>query len=529
MSRSRLSGTKQAALAVLGAVALVSWPDAPAATVAAQQRQGLGSVVPRDPQPRTVWRRSPARAQALRDARQRNLDYIPGEVIVKFKDGMTSVFRQRALSTLRSRPQVSDLEWHGDVALLNDVTEPDAYVLAAQLRSQPEVEYAEPNYLVKVDRSERVKLDVAADAQPAVTPNDPFYGTHQWNFSTLGMPRAWDINAGATSDIVIAIVDTGVTTVNQTFNFPYWNGSAIQTIGMPFSISPGMSAARLTRPRDFVFGQTVLDLDGHGTHVAATAAESTNDAARTAGIAYNAIIMPVKVCTGFWDEQIDRSSRGITGRADLDDAGCSTLDIADGVEYAAEQGAKVINISLGGPGASNVLRDAIDFAVRRGAFISIAMGNDFEDGNPINYPARYAPDFQGVMSVAAVGRSLETRSTYSSTGSHCEIAAPGGDFVRDGPTGLIYQTMLDEPGFTAVNPAFNSYPIIGIQGTSMASPHVAGIAALIMSQTRGITPAQVEARIRSTARDIGAAGRDNDFGHGLIQPRAALFGLGIRR
>jgi serine protease len=343
------------------------------------------------------------------------------------------------------------------------------------------------------------------------------------------MPRAWDINAGATSDIKVAIVDTGVTTVNQTFNFPYWNGTAIQTIAMPFAISPGMSAGRLTAARDFVFGQTVLDLDGHGTHVAATVAEATNDMSRTAGIAYNAVIIPVKVCTGFWDEQIDRSSRGITGRADADDAGCTVLDIADGIEYAAEQGARVINVSLGGPGAANVLREAIDFAVRRGAFVSIAMGNDFEDDNPISYPAKYAENFMGAMSVAAVTRSLDSRARYSGTGSHCEIAAPGGDFLRDGPTGLIYQTMLDEPSFTAIAPAFNSYPIIGIQGTSMASPHVAGLAALIMSQTPGITPAQVEARIRATARDLGTPGKDDEFGYGLIQPRAALFGQGIRR
>ena len=136
--------------------------------------------------------------RALLDARQRGLDYVPGEVIVKFRDGIASVTRQRALSALRSRPSVNDLEWHGDVALLTDVTEPDAHLLAHQLRQQREVEYAEPNYLIRIKPvGERVKLDVAADAEPAATPNDPFYGSHQWNFSGLNMPRAWDINAGA--------------------------------------------------------------------------------------------------------------------------------------------------------------------------------------------------------------------------------------------------------------------------------------------------------------------------------------------
>ena len=530
MPRPVSPAMKRAILAVAGALMLFSWPDSRATTAAASQRQGLGSAVPRDPQPRTVRRRTETRARALLDARQRGLDYVPGEVIVKFRAGIASVTRQRALSALRSRPSVNDLEWHGDVALLTDVTEPDAHLLAHQLRQQREVEYAEPNYLIRIKPvGERVKLDMAADAELAATPNDPFYTSHQWNFSGLNMPRAWDINAGATPDIVVAVVDTGVTTVNQTFNFPYWNGSAIQTIAMPFSISPGIPVSRLTRPRDFVFGQTVLDLEGHGTHVSATVAETTNDMMRTAGIAYNAQIMPVKVCTGFWDEQIDWSSSGRTGRVPDDAGGCSTLDIADGVEYAAEQGAKVINISLGGPNPSNALREAIEFAVRRGVFVAIAMGNDFDDGNPIIYPAKYAELFQGAMSVAAVGRSLAIRAEYSGTGSHCEITAPGGDGSRDGRDGLIYQTMLDAPGPTAINPAFTSYPIIGIQGTSMATPHVAGLAALIMSQRPGITPAQVEGVIRATAKDIGPPGKDDEFGYGLIQPRNALFGQGIRR
>ena len=522
------------ALAVFGAVMLLGWPESRATAVAAAQRQAIGRAVPRDPQPRSVMRRTAARAQALREASARRLDHIPGEVVVKFRDGMPSFRRQRALTALRSRPSVNDLEWHGEVALLRQPMDQDVHVLARTLAAQPEVEYAEPNYLVRLrPRREPVPLDVSS-ARPAGTPNDEFY-SEQWNLSGLDMPRVWDINPGASADIVVAVVDSGVTTVNQSFSFAIWNGSGFQTVSMPFTISPGMQASRLTRPFDFVFGQTVLDLDGHGTHVAATLAETTNDMANTAGIAYNAVVMPVKVCTGYWDEQIDRSRRGVPGRADEDDPGCSTTDIADGIRYAAEQGAKVINVSLGGPSATNAVRDALAFAVQRGAFVAIAMGNSFDDDNPINYPAKYAELFQGVMSVAAVGRSMTTRAEYSSTGSHCEIAAPGGDFAADGRNGLIWQTTLDEPCHTFGTascpnpPAFNRFAVFGFQGTSMASPHVAGLAALIMSQRPGISPAQVEAIIRATARDLGAPGKDDDFGYGLIQPRVALFGSGIRR
>lgn len=527
MPRPVSPAMKRAVLAVAGALMLFSWPDSRATTAAASQRQGLGSAVPRDPQPRTVRRRTETRARALLDARQRGLDYVPGEVIVKFRDGIASLTRQRALSALRSRPSVNDLEWHGDVALLTDVTEPDAHLLAHQLRQQREVEYAEPNYLIRIKpMRQEVPLDVG-DAHPAGTPNDPVY-EDQWNFSTLDMPRAWDINPGASADIVVAVVDTGVTTVNQSFNFRMWNGSAITTVPMPFTISPGMSASRLTRPSDFVFGQTVLDLDGHGTHVASTIAETTNDMALATGIAYNALIMPVKVCAAWWDEQIDHSTRGFSGYVDDDAGGCVTGDVANGIRYAADQGAKVINISLGGRTASNAERDALRYAVQRGAFVAISMGNEFEDGNPTLYPAKFAEEIQGVMSVAAVGRSL-ARAGYSSTGTHCEIAAPGGDFDADGRDGAIWQTTVREPSHTSNAPAFNSFAVFGFQGTSMASPHVAGLAALIMSQRPGITPAQVESIIRATAKDIGPPGKDNEFGYGLIQPRAALFGQGIRR
>jgi serine protease len=251
--------------------------------------------------------------------------------------------------------------------------------------------------------------------------------------------------------------------------------------------------------------------------------------AGVAGIAYNAMIMPVKVCTGYWDEQIDRSRRGIPGRADEDDPGCSMGDIALGIRHAADQGAKVINISLGGPNPQTAVREALEYAVQRGVFVAVAMGNSFEDGNPTTYPAKYAELIQGVMAVGAVGRSMTTRAPYSSTGTHCEIAAPGGDFEADGRDGVIWQTTLREPSHTTNAPAFNSFSVFGFQGTSMATPHVAGLAALLVSQRPGITPAQIESIIRATARDIGTPGKDNDFGDGLIQPRAALFGLGIRR
>jgi serine protease len=527
MSHPRLS-----ALFVFVALTLVALPDSRAIVAADGQRQGgppRSVQVPRDPRPPSPMRRDPARVQAMIDAREQHLDYVPGEVIVKFREGLSAASQQRALSTLSSRPSVNALEWHNERALLRDARQRDARLLAQQLNAQPEVEYAQPNYILRLGPREKpVPLDLD-DFRPAGVPNDPDYSA-QWNFSSLNMPRAWDISPGGSSDIIVAVVDTGVTMVNQSFPFKIWNGSAIQTVTMPFTISPGMSTARLTRAADFAFfTNAVLDMDGHGTHVASTIAETTNDNARTAGIAYNTVIMPVKVCTGYWDEQILRSEAGISGRASESDPGCAISDVADGIEYAARQGAKVINLSLGGPDTLPALRDALTFAVQRGAFVAIAMGNNFEEGNQTNYPAQYAESIQGVMSVAAVGKQLGTRAPYSATGSYCEIAAPGGNRRADGNAGLIYQTTVDEPSHTSNSPRFDSFDVFGIQGTSMATPHVAGLAALIMSRLPGVTPAQVEAIIRDTAQDIGAPGKDDEFGYGLIQPRAALFGRGIRK
>jgi len=201
--------------------------------------------------------------------------------------------------------------------------------------------------------------------------------------------------------------------------------------------------------------------------------------------------------------------------------------MAEGLKYAADNGAKVINLSIGGPD-SEIVRDAVSYAVDKGAFVAIAAGNEFEEGNPTEFPAAFAPSIDGAMSVAAVGRSLR-RAFYSNTGTHIEIAAPGGDDRDGGIDGMVWQTTLsffDSDPATIIFPRFDRYVESPYEGTSMASPHVAGVAALLMSQ--GVkNPAAVEALIRATARDLGSPGRDNEFGYGLIQPRAALFGRGF--
>jgi subtilisin family serine protease len=234
--------------------------------------------------------------------------------------------------------------------------------------------------------------------------------------------------------------------------------------------------------------------------------------------------MPVKVLDGDWDF-IFNSPEVAT-----DDV------VARGIRYAVDNGAKVLNMSFGeNDGPSPVIRDAIAYAVAHGAFVAIAAGNEFEDGNPISWPAAYAADMQGVVAVGAIGRDKQ-RAFYSNTGAYVELVAPGGNDRVGGTPGEIVQqtynfdfvdTFLNGPAaFRA--PRFDIFQYQFFEGTSMATPHVSGFAALLLQQ--GITsPAAIEAAMEQFATDLGPVGRDNQYGYGLINPRAALRGLGLAK
>ena len=472
------------------------------------------------------------------EARAHGWRFLPGQAIVRFRAGTTQMRRARALSALRGQPAVGSLEWIGDSAVVRDPTERDARLLVERLLDQPEVESAEPNYLRRLPatRFPGIAIENSA-ARPAGTPNDELYSRLQWNFNLLDMPSAWNINDGGSASVIVGVIDTGITTQQQTLTLPLFTGVSIQQVPMLFDVNPDLPATRLVSPRDFIFfnaGSPVVDMTGHGSHVSATIAEETNNALRLAGMAYRTKILPVKVCVGYWELMIANAQLNRPGfLVPPDEEGfCTESAISQGIRYAVDNGAKVINVSLGGSDASTLERDAIAYAVQNGAFVSISAGNDFEDGNPTNYPASYAATIDGAMSVGAIGKS-ETRAHYSSTGTWVEIAAPGGDDRTPGSgedSGVIWQSTLrfTDQDPSVIIPRFDRYNAIGYQGTSMAAPHVSALAALLRSQ--GVTdPKAIEAIIRATAKDLGDKGKDPSFGYGLIQPRAALFGRGFIR
>ena len=490
----------------------------PTISVAKVPSPGIPFVTKPQPAPLQMQVMSPDQVAAYTEAAVRRLPYLPGQLLVKFKPGVGREGRQRFLNTLPSQPDVDGVEWIApDIALLKNMGAIDPEQMAQRVSAESEIAWAEPNYLQK----------------PHFVPTDPSYTNRQWNFFNIGMQRAWDIAPGGSASVIVAVVDTGITTFPvTTINVQTWSGTAIVTHPMPAGLSPDFTTNRFTDPRDFNITPsspttTVVDTDAHGSHVAGTIGENTNNGVSLAGIAFNTTIMPLKACASYWDVQFARSAAGITGFTPIGSGGCSTSSTAAAVRYAADHGAKVINYSIGGNSPSLTMRDAYAYAVARGVFIAVSNGNDFEDGNLPSYPAAYAPEFKGVMSVASTNLN-ERRSYYSTTGSYTEIAAPGGD-GRQGA--IIWQASIrfsDSTEGVVIFPRFDRYDERGLQGTSMASPHIAGIAALLVS--RGVTdPADIESILRQSVKDIGAAGRDNEFGFGLVQPFKALFGQGVAR
>jgi serine protease len=454
--------------------------------------------------------------------------YAPGRVLVKFR-GVSATLAAQSLRTvsataaLSSRPNYADF----DVVTIDMAEDPQQ--VAATLRERADVEWAQPAYYMHTN----------------LVPNDPDYRRLQWNLPLIDMERAWDIQPDAGSSITVAVIDTGLAYTNATITtnilgfrdrlgvYPPFVNVAIPYAAATQLVTPG----RIVAPHDFVHDTSMpFDFDGHGTHVSGTIGQLTNDGNSVAGVAFNVKLMPLKALCAEWDVLFGTPvSR------------CSTDDnVAQAIRYAADNGAKIINMSIGRdspstcatnrnqPDCAPAIEDAMNYAVGKGVFIAIAAGNSFTDGNPTQTPAEIASRIKGAVSVAAVG-TFKEHAPYSSSGSWVELAAPGGIGGSD-DLGYIWQQTFDFrvtetfdlPPSLYRPPRFDILRSVGYAGTSQATPHVAGLAAMLMQQ--GVTsPAAIEAVLEKSAIDLGTSGRDDLFGFGLVEARNSLFGQGLAR
>jgi serine protease len=301
-------------------------------------------------------------------------------------------------------------------------------------------------------------------------PNDPMYD-QQWNFKMVGAEEAWKKTKG--KGVIVAVIDTGVAAESTK------KGKQCKDF----------NTTSFVKGYDFVNKDAdPFDDHGHGTHVAGTIAESTNNSEGVAGLAYESTIMPLKVL-----------SAGGSG---------SSSDIADAIRYAADNGAHVINMSLGSNQPSSVIQKACQYAVKKGVVIVCAAGNGF--GEPVGYPAAF-PECIAISSVGPSGKI----ATYSSYGKQVALAAPGGDMMESGNArdGILQNTVMTGKGDRAKGDDYYAF-----QGTSMASPHAAAVAALVVSQ--GINdPARVRDILTKSATPNG---EPNKYGAGILSASNAV-------
>ncbi len=444
-------------------------------------------------------------------------DFVPGEVIVKFKENgftaqqtpshtLESLAASVGLKPLAGTPGRQILMSLGDAGQqtiarttlgLNKKTSQKTKLKTAQtaeqqlkqetlavisaLRKRADVLYAEPNYI----------------RQALVTPNDSYYA-YQWHYPQINLPDAWDITTGS-SNVIVSVIDTGVL-----LNHPDMVGQLIG--GYDFISNPSIAVdgdGIDSNPDDPGDSDGTRPSSFHGTHVAGTVAAASNNGSGVAGIAWQSKIMPMRVL-----------GRGGGTSYDINQSILYSAQLANDSNTLPPQKADIINMSLGGAGFSQADQDVITQARNAGVIIIAAAGN--ENTSSLSYPASY----DGVVSVSAVGFD-KSKASYSNYGTAIDIAAPGGetsvDLNADGYADGVLSTAADDSNNLQYNYVF-------YQGTSMAAPHMAGVVALMKAVESTLTPSQLDTLIASgmITEDLGTAGRDDLFGHGLIDAYKAV-------
>jgi serine protease len=380
------------------------------------------------------------------------------EIIIKFKPGIAE---QVKTGLVKKHGALDLLAFYRDrFRVMRLPASSNMQGVVAALAKHPSIAYAEPNRILHA----------------FFVPNDEAYPS-QWHLQLINMEEAWDTSTG--SGVTVAVVDTGV----SPYGADGFGGRLLSGYNAFFNIT--------------AFWQ---DANCHGTHVAGTIAQQTNNGTGAAGVAFNAKILPVRA--------LNRFGAG------------STAAVAAGIRWAADHGAQVINLSLGDTESSQTLQEAITYAYDKGVVIVAAAGNYSDAGSlaPVAYPAAY-PE---VIAVGAVD-AKSTRAYYSCGGAELALMAPGGidsDDTGDGqPDGVLQETFWEYLGFPWFDIGIGLYYLMG---TSMASPHVAGVAALVKSIHPDWGPEEIRQALTETATHLGSPGRNDEYGYGLVNAAAAV-------
>jgi thermitase len=382
-------------------------------------------------------------------------DVAPGRVVVKPREGRSaSALRVDASSygatAIEERPRLGTQVWRVAPGTEIDV--------ARRLSTRGDIEYAEPDAL----------------RHSKLTPNDPYYAAYQWNLPKVNAPQAWDVTTGDPS-IKVAVIDSG-------FDLAHPDGPAHLMLGCDY-----------VRWRAVGFGDNCPsvsdDEEGHGTHVAGIIAARQNNAIGISGLAPNVTLIVIRTA----DETGDSYAS----------------DVASAIREAVDAGARVVNLSLGGPTSSLTEYSAISYAIAKGVVVVAAAGNGGDQGSPVQYPAAFA----GVLAVGAASND-DQHSYFSNQNSYVALVAPGGSALdssdRDVRHWITSLFPLSQGGYQLM------------EGTSQAAPHVAAVAGLVLSVRPTLAGANVVSLLESTARPLGSPVPNDTFGYGYLDALAAV-------
>ncbi|MFH1784304.1 MAG: S8 family serine peptidase [bacterium] len=405
---------------------------------------------------------------------------IPGKALGKIK--IEELFPEKPGHYPSNRPAAMARSFSKDeLSRWYKVTLPEGLAAEDFLKAyenHPDIEYVEPNYVYSIN----------------AIPNDRYHDSKGiigssyedlWGLYKVSAPDSWDIETGS-QDIIVAVVDTGLDRTHGDIANNLWTNQA--------EIAGNYIDDDNNGYVDDINGWNFVDLSGnlsdghgHGTHVSGIIAAEGNNSIGISGVCWSGRIMALR---GLNDD-----GYGLTG------------DLAKGIRYAVDHGARIINMSWGGRNVSKLVTEALDYAYEQGCVLVVAAGNSSDDASEF-FPANY----ENAITVGATDVD-DRKASFSNYGDMVDVTAPGYNILSLRASGT---DMYNDGSHTVDEYYYKA------SGTSMATPFVSGLAALILSRNPNLTREDVELAIISSVDDIGAVGKDSSFGYGRINAYKAL-------